>query len=225
MSTALPGRPADAGRLVLAILASVGIHAAFLAAAGGHLSGGILPANPFEALQQHQSLSLLQITAPETETVDSSESELLTPVAIAAPVEAAAPTEAMPAPAAEQAPPAEEALIPLGEPSRYYLAHELDIRPQIMTRVNPEYPASALAKGMSVAFQTRIYIDETGRVERVMVPEGEESDLFAPAVVRAFLAARYSPGIRNGLPVKSLVLLEMKFETMEVSDSFRGNRY
>jgi protein TonB len=209
----------------LAILASIGIHAAFLVAAGGHPSGGIQPANRIDARLPQPPLSLLQVTAPEAESFDRGDTELESPVAIAPPVDVAAPTAAMPAPAAEAAPPAEEALIPLGEPSRYYLAHELDIRPQIMTRVDPEYPATALSRGMSVAFQTRIYIDETGKVERVVVPEGEESDLFAPAVVRAFLAARYSPGIRNGLPVKSLVLLEMKFETMELGDTFRSNRY
>lgn len=222
---ALPGRPASAGRLVLAIIASAGLHAAFIAAGGGHPGGGILPANTVQALLQRQSLSLLQITAPETEIIDSSENVLQAPVAAAAPAQSTAQEPPLPAQAKEQAPPAEEVLIPLGEPSRYYLAHELDVRPQIMTRVDPEYPASALSKGLSVAFQTRIYIDETGRVERVMVHEGEDSDLFAPAVVKAFLAARYSPGIRNGMPVKSLVLLEMKFETMEVGDTFRANRY
>jgi hypothetical protein len=225
MSMALPGRPASAGRLVLAILASAVLHAAFIAAGGGQLNGGILPANTVQALLQHQPLSLLQITAPETEITDRSENGPQAPLETAAPVQVTTAEQPMPPQASEQAPPAVDALIPLGEASRYYLAHELDVRPQIMTRVDPEYPASALSRGLSVAFQTRIYIDETGRVERVMVPEGEESDLFAPAVVRAFLAARYSPGIRNGAPVKSLILLEMKFETMEVSDTFRANRY
>jgi hypothetical protein len=70
-----------------------------------------------------------------------------------------------------------------------------------------------------------LYIDETGRVERVVVPEHPESDLFAPAVVKAFLAARYTPGIKDGKPVKSLVLLEIKFETAVVPDTFRNNRY
>ena len=45
------------------------------------------------------------------------------------------------------------------------------------------------------------------------------------AVVKAFLAARYTPGIKDGKPVKSLVLLEIKFETAVVPDTFRNNRY
>jgi hypothetical protein len=44
-------------------------------------------------------------------------------------------------------------------------------------------------------------------------------------VVKAFLAARYTPGIKDGKPVKSLVLLEIKFETAVVPDTFRNNRY
>ena len=94
-----------------------------------------------------------------------------------------------------------------------------------MTRTEPDFPASALEKSISTAIQTRLYIDENGRVERVVVPEGEDSDLFAPSIVKAFLSAGYSPGIKDGKPVKSLIILEIKFETAIVPEVFRGNRY
>ena len=223
MTMFYPERPASVGRLVLAMLASAGIHGVFLVSAAGSPAGGALPLKRIDAVLQVQPFSPVQVSAPQLS--EAGDITLKTPFSALPPDAADSPEYPQSASATEAVPLAEGALIPIGDPIRYFLTHELDIRPQITTRTEPDYPPSALEKGVSVAFQLRLYIDETGRVERVVVPEHPESDLFAPAVVKAFLAARYTPGIKDGKPVKSLVLLEIKFETAVVPDTFRNNRY
>lgn len=223
MSLQSPVRPASAGRLVLAMLVSAGFHAVFLVAAKGSPAGGAMPSAVINAVLQVKPFSPVAVSAPILDDADGH--DLKTPVS-ALPLESLDHHEAqMPAPAVEPVPLADQALIPIGDPTRYFLAHELDVKPQIMTRTEPDFPAPALEKRVSAAVQTRLYIDENGRVERVVVPEGEESDLFAPSIVKAFLAARYAPGIKDGRPVKSLIILEIKFETAIVPEDFRGNRY
>ena len=223
MTLLSPARPASAGRLVLAMLVSAGIHTVFLVAATGSPVGGAMPSASIEAVLQVKPFSPVQVSAPVVG--DLSTHDLKTPVSALPPENLESHEDQLPAPAMEPVPLADQALIPIGDPSRYFLAHELDVRPQIMTRTEPDFPASALEKSVSAAVQTRLYIDENGRVERVVVPEGEESDLFAPSIVKAFLAARYAPGIKDGKPVKSLIILEIKFETAIVPEAFRGNRY
>lgn len=215
-------RPASAGRLVLAMLASAGLHAVLILSAAGSPAGGITPANYIHALLRAQPPALLQFIARPQE--DAQDGDLQVPAQSAAPAAAEPASEPKPAATTDEMPAAAEPVIPFGTAPRYYLAHELDVRPQIKTRVEPDYPAAAAEQGLSGAFQTRIYIDESGQVERVLVPEDRDADLFAAAVVKAFLAARYTPGIKDGKPVRSLVILEIKFETAPPED-FRANRY
>ena len=181
-----------------------------------------MPLSGIDAVLQVKPFSPVQVSAPTLGDIGNN--ELKTPVS-ALPPESTEINDDLPSAAVESVPLADPGLIPFGEPSRYFLAHELDVRPQIMTRTEPDFPASALEKSISTAIQTRLYIDENGRVERVVVPEGEDSDLFAPSIVKAFLAAGYSPGIKDGKPVKSLIILEIRFETAIVPEVFRGNRY
>lgn len=218
-----PARPASAGRLVLAMLVSAGIHSVFLVAATGSPVGGAMPLSGIDAVLQVKPFSPVQVSAPTLG--DLGNNEIKTPVSALPPDSSESNNDQLPSPAVESVPLADPGLIPFGDPSRYFLAHELDVRPQIMTRTEPDFPASALEKSISTAIQTRLYIDENGRVERVVVPEGEDSDLFAPSIVKAFLAAGYLPGIKDGKPVKSLIILEIKFETAIVPEVFRGNRY
>ncbi len=118
-----------------------------------------------------------------------------------------------------------ELVLPIGTAARYYLANELDVRPQIRTRVNPDYPRTAAEQGIAAILVIRIFIDETGRVEKVAVPEDGPSSLFAVAIKAAFMKASYTPGIKDGKPVKSLVLIEVNFETADETAALRGGRY
>ena len=115
------------------------------------------------------------------------------------------PAEAQPAAPAALASPA--AGIPRAP--RYFRAHELDRRPQILSHVEPHFPALALVPTGRVVL--RLYIDEEGSVETVAAESADRTGAFEAAAREAFAAARFLPGIKGGLPVKAVVRVEVLF--------------
>lgn len=208
-------RPADAGRVILALAVSAALHAALLIPPGAPPADSNVLPGLAQTLQGGLPLRLTLLATeanPEIPAITEPEVQVL-------PVK---PAEATGTPQTISL--HETALAP-GTAARYYLAHELDVRPQILRRINPEYPRSASEQGIAASLVIRIYIDETGRVEKVLVPGDGASSLFADAVSAAFMQARYTPGIKDGKPVKSLVLIEVNFETLDEKATFRGGRY
>jgi TonB family protein len=94
----------------------------------------------------------------------------------------------------------------------YYLTRELDVIPGIMTRVEPQYPESALRRFLAGKVVIRLFIDESGKVERVVTLRADPPGYFEPSAEEAFRAARFSPGMKGGRPVKVQVTLEVNFE-------------
>ncbi len=92
---------------------------------------------------------------------------------------------------------------------RYLPARELDRRPQILSHVEPHFPALALVPTGRVVL--RLYIDETGAVDAVAAESADRTGAFEAAAREAFAAARFLPGIKDGVPVKALVRLEVLF--------------
>ena len=117
------------------------------------------------------------------------------------------PEAAQPQPAAPSnlAPPA--TTVPRAP--RYLAARELDRRPQILSHVEPHFPALALVPTGRVVL--RLYIDETGAVDAVAAESADRTGAFEAAAREAFAAARFLPGIKDGVPVKALVRLEVLF--------------
>jgi TonB family protein len=115
-------------------------------------------------------------------------------------------------PAATQPPaPATHASPASGVPRapRYFRAHELDRRPQILSHVEPHFPALALVPTGRVVL--RLYVDEEGSVETVAAESADRTGAFEAAAREACAAARFLPGIKGGVPVKSVVRLEVLF--------------
>lgn len=96
--------------------------------------------------------------------------------------------------------------------SFYYSLHELDVRPWIRTRVEPEYPEAAARRFLSGSVVVQLYIDEAGAVERVAVVRAAPRGHFEAAAERAFRAARFTPGMKGGRAVKVQMLIEVTFE-------------
>ena len=115
------------------------------------------------------------------------------------------PAEAQPAAPAALAAPAS------GVPRapRYFRAHELDRRPQILSHVEPHFPALALVPTGRVVL--RLYLDEQGSVETVAAESADRTGAFEAAAREAFAGARFLPGIKDGVPVKAMVRLEVLF--------------
>jgi TonB family protein len=98
---------------------------------------------------------------------------------------------------------------PLPLAPRYYAAHELERRPQILSQVEPAFPALALTPVGRVVLQ--LYVDEDGRVERIATERDDPNGQFARAAREAFAGARFLPGVKDGAAVKSVVRLEVRF--------------
>lgn len=91
---------------------------------------------------------------------------------------------------------------------RYYRTRELDVVPGIMTRTNPEYPDMARVSGKVLI---RLFIDERGSVEHVAILRAEPPNVFDASARRAFLAARFTPGMKAGVAVKSQLTLQVDY--------------
>lgn len=104
--------------------------------------------------------------------------------------------------------PAPQASREAAAPPRYYRTSELDVVPGIMTRVNPDYP-ELVHVGGSVTI--RLFIDERGTVEHVAVLRAEPRGYFEASARRAFMAARFSPAMKNGVPVKAQITLQVDY--------------
>jgi protein TonB len=93
---------------------------------------------------------------------------------------------------------------------RYVPASDLDVRPQVMTHVMPEYPKSLLS-GIRGRVVLDLYISITGAMDRVQVVSAKPPQRFDQAAVDAFSKARFTPGRKNGKPVPSRLRIEVSF--------------
>lgn len=81
-----------------------------------------------------------------------------------------------------------------------------------MTRVEPEYPESAARRFLAGKVVIRLFIDESGKVERVVTLSADPPGHFERPAEEAFRAARFSPGMKDGRAVKVQITLEVNFE-------------
>jgi protein TonB len=111
---------------------------------------------------------------------------------------------------------------PLLPRQRYYLVRELDVRPGIKTRVDPEYPEAAARRFLGGKVVISLDIDETGKVERVRTVRASPPGYFDESAARAFRAARFTPGIKDGRAVKVRMVLEITFDSAPPIEPARG---
>jgi protein TonB len=201
----LDAATASAVRLGVAVAASLALHAtaAFVLAGmpfGSPTGKGTLVSHPLHA----------RIVAP------SPEPERIT--AVMPRQSNAPPTPKRPAPVRERAAAPVEAAQPLGlrESPVYYPAAQLDVRPRLTTRVDPVYPRIAPPDGGYVVL--RLLIGEDGWVERTLVVLADPEGYFEDAAADAFAGARFAPGRRGGIAVKSQLWVELKFHPLGTPD-------
>jgi TonB family protein len=101
-----------------------------------------------------------------------------------------------------------------GEPqAQYFLARELDARPVALAPIEPAYPNDAYLRDVPGSVLVRLHISETGEVEKAVILRADPPGQFEDAVQRAFLTARFSPGMRGGRPVKVQMTVEVRYES------------
>jgi TonB family protein len=92
---------------------------------------------------------------------------------------------------------------------RYFPPEELDRKPQVTVAVEPKFPERATEPMGRVVL--RLLVNESGGVDEVIVEESEPPGVFDKAAREAFLQARFLPGQRSGLDVKSALRIEVLY--------------
>lgn len=87
---------------------------------------------------------------------------------------------------------------------------ELDVRPQIKTHVMPQYP-EGVPQGTRGRVVLELRIAADGSVEAINVERAEPGGVFEEAAVKAFSKAQFAPGMKRGLPVPTLLRVEVSF--------------
>ncbi len=98
-------------------------------------------------------------------------------------------------------------------PRRYYLARELDLRPAPRSHIEPAYPNDAFLRDISGRVVVRLYVSESGAVDKVLVVHAEPPGYFEDAVQQAFRAARFAPAMKAGKAVKAELVLEVRYDS------------
>ena len=118
-------------------------------------------------------------------------------------------TAVEPAPAASM-PAARSQAEPGLPPAPAYLSGgRLDPGPRPLQDVEPAFPDEAGQQHGIVVL--RLLINEFGVVDQAAVVRSVPKGLFEKSALEAFTAARFSPGMVLGLPVKSQVTIEVEF--------------
>jgi protein TonB len=95
---------------------------------------------------------------------------------------------------------------------RYHLARELDVRPAPREPIEPVYPNDAFLKDIPGRVVVRLFISESGQVEKALIVHAEPPGYFEEAVQQAFRAAHFTPAMKYGRPVKAQVVLEVRYD-------------
>lgn len=187
----------------LALWISIGLHAALIAmvkivpppsAPIGHtLEARLLPATPLPEVP----LYLPELTAP---TLDERLTYAPPPVTTAE-----APALARDKP--QQESPMPQIEMPLAVDLHYYSARELDTVP------HGELPDPVVPETLAGTIRYKLKIERDGRVSDVEVLEvdfGPDHDRGVLTATEAALrATQFKPGVKNGMPVRSVVVYEL----------------
>ena len=101
-------------------------------------------------------------------------------------------------------------MIPITQ-ERYYKIKELDVIPRPISLITPRYPEAVPASVRRGVVKLEIRLDEDGVVTEVTVLGGEPPGYFEDAARDAFLNAKFTPGMKSGRKVRSLLTLQVHF--------------
>ncbi len=103
----------------------------------------------------------------------------------------------------------------------YYALKELDVPPNPLSEFPKYYPQAAAAERLSGRVRILVLIDEFGVVNETSVIEAHPTGYFEDVTRAAVTPTRFSPGIRNGRPVKSRVVLTFGYAYGETDATIR----
>lgn len=201
-------------RLLGSLATSVAVHLVILSATG-LMAFRLLP-QPEGSNHGHLTAVLLPPLPSSIQPQGIAES---TPHSVVAPTPSgsdATPTEPRPAEGASgnisKLPPAANAAQTPGlfPGPWYYSARYLHRRPTPLKPIRPEYPKEEENTAGQVV--VLLMINEQGTVDSYQLMESQPPGRFDDAVIEAFFHETYAPGLIANYPVKSQLLVEIRFE-------------
>ena len=93
----------------------------------------------------------------------------------------------------------------------YYATRQLDVYPTLPAALELRYADSAAAAGITGHALILVLIDAAGTVNDVTVAEADPAGYFENDLRQAFMAARFTPAVRNGRPVRSRLLVRVSY--------------
>lgn len=187
-------------RLGLFVAASVLVHAFTIFGVDPFRFTGLNAGAGPARFELHATLAPAPAAAPQVEPGDASDS--------AASAEHATPATA---PAARDSSLREEAGLALPSPDKWYTAREVDVRAEPLTAIPLRYPESLRGTLVGGKVRLRLFIDERGALRKMQVADAEPPGLFEEAAKRAWSDIRFTPALKDGVPVKSQKLIELTY--------------
>ncbi len=92
----------------------------------------------------------------------------------------------------------------------YYSARYLHRRPEPLQAIRPTYPVVSDQQVRTI--RVLLFISKEGNVDTFRLMNAESDDPYASSVIKAFIHARFTPGIIADMPVKSQLLAEVYFD-------------
>ncbi len=89
---------------------------------------------------------------------------------------------------------------------------QVDAPPTIVSRVEPDYPAMARRQRLSGKVVIKFLVDPHGRVKRASVLQAAPQGVFESCVLDAVAKWRFKPGLYQGHPVATWVILPIQFK-------------
>ncbi len=111
----------------------------------------------------------------------------------------------------------------LARRAEYALANLLDVSPYPLVDIKPEYPDTAGNQQGRVVL--RLFINENGDVDELVVVRATPRGFFEEAAVSAFAKGRFSPGMKTGRAVKSQLAVEVEFVPFNRGAGVSGHSY
>ena len=89
---------------------------------------------------------------------------------------------------------------------------EVDRPPQVLRKIPPVYPHDALKKRIEGMLVLRFLVNEVGKVEDISVVRADPKGIFEQRAVEAISKWRFKPGIFEGKPVPTWVVIPIQFK-------------
>jgi TonB family protein len=87
-----------------------------------------------------------------------------------------------------------------------------DVDPQVITRVEPEYPLIAHQAGLTGTANVNVLVDRCGRVRTAKVATSSGTQALDDAVIGVIYQWRFSPASDNGSPVAAWTSVVIEFK-------------